>query len=64
MTATMFAWIKPHDDEACEKTLTSHPMYFNLQDIRPAAITSKLAKHDADACDFAAHANPARPIGP
>lgn len=57
----MLAWIKPHDDEASEKTLTSHPMYFNLQDIRPAAITSKLAKHDADAdaCDFAAHANPA-----
>lgn len=59
MTATMLAWIKPHDDEASEKTLTSHPMYFNLQDIRPAAITSKLAKHDAD--DFAAHANPATP---
>ncbi|MFY1876314.1 hypothetical protein [Achromobacter xylosoxidans] len=27
--------------------------------IRPAAITSKLAKRDADAYDFAAHANPA-----
>lgn len=55
----MLAWIKPHDDEVSEKTLTSHPMYFNLQDIRPAAITSKLAKRDADAYDFAAHANPA-----
>lgn len=60
---TMLAWIKPHDDEAGEKTLTSHPMYFNLQGIRPAAITNKLAKHDADAdaYDFAAHANPATP---
>ncbi|MFY3137884.1 hypothetical protein ACOTFF_16410 [Achromobacter xylosoxidans] len=34
-------------------------MSFNLQDIRPAAITSKLAKRDAGAYDFAAHANPA-----
>lgn len=55
----MLAWIKQIDPAVTEKTLTSHKMYFNLQDIRPAAITSKLAKRDADAYDFAAHANPA-----
>ncbi|WP_152968018.1 MULTISPECIES: hypothetical protein [unclassified Achromobacter] len=55
----MLAWIKPHGDEVSERTLTSQPMYFNLQDVRPAAITSKLARRDADAYDFAAHANPA-----
>ncbi|MGX9694575.1 hypothetical protein ACTJNK_29840 [Achromobacter anxifer] len=55
----LLAWIKQHDAEVTEKTLTNHRMYFNLQEIRPAAITSKLAKRDADAYDFAAHANPA-----
>lgn len=33
--------------------------YFSLMDIRPAAITTKLRKREADAYDFAAHANPA-----
>ncbi|KDB08789.1 integrase family protein [Burkholderia sp. lig30] len=41
-----------------ETMLTKHPDYFSLQDIRPAAITTKLANRDADAYDFAAHANP------
>lgn len=39
--------------------LVKHPSYFALQDIRPAAITSKLEQRSADAYDFAAHANPA-----
>lgn len=55
----MQAWISTYDDKVEESTLTSHPMYFNLQDIRPAAITAKLQNRDADAYDFAAHANPA-----
>jgi integrase len=38
--------------------LTQHPMYFSMLDIRPAAITTKLENRDADAYDFAAHANP------
>ncbi|WP_186151880.1 hypothetical protein [Burkholderia gladioli] len=41
-----------------EMMLTRHPDYFALSDIRPAAITTKLANRDADAYDFAAHANP------
>lgn len=55
----MQAWISTYDDKVEESTLTSHAMYFNLQDIRPAAITAKLQNRDADAYDFAAHANPA-----
>lgn len=55
----MLAWIQTHDPSVTGKTLTQHPMYFNLQEIRPAAITSKLEKRDVDAYDFAAHANPA-----
>jgi integrase len=39
--------------------VTEHPAYFALQDVRPAAITTKLRNRDADAYDFAAHANPA-----
>lgn len=39
--------------------ITEHPEYFALQDIRPAAITTKLRNRSADAYDFAAHANPA-----
>lgn len=39
--------------------ITTHPHYFALQDIRPAAITAKLTQRSADAYDFAAHANPA-----
>ncbi len=38
--------------------VTEHPMYFSALDIRPAAITTKLRNRDADAYDFAAHANP------
>ncbi len=41
-----------------EFSLTDHPAYFSLLDVRPAAITSKLRKRTADAYDFAAHANP------
>ena len=40
-------------------TITDHPAYFSMLDIRPAAITTKLANRDVDAYDFAAHANPA-----
>jgi len=39
--------------------ITEHPAYFALQDVRPAAITTKLRNRTADAYDFAAHANPA-----
>lgn len=39
--------------------VTSHPLYFALQDLRPAAITSKLDDRAVDAYDVAAHANPA-----
>ncbi len=39
--------------------LVDHPAYFALEDIRPAAITTKFKNRSADAYDFAAHANPA-----
>lgn len=39
-------------------TLVDHPAYFSMLDIRPAAITTKLAERAEDAYDFAAHANP------
>lgn len=55
----MQAWISTYDNKVGESTLTSHAMYFNLQDIRPAVITAKLQNRDAAAYDFAAHANPA-----
>ncbi|WP_048803899.1 hypothetical protein [Burkholderia multivorans] len=42
-----------------ELKLVNHPSYFALSDVRPAAITAKLDARDADAYDFAAHANPA-----
>ena len=38
--------------------LADHAQYFSLQDIRPAAITTKLSNRNADAYDFAAHSNP------
>lgn len=38
--------------------LVDHPANFSLQDVRPAAITTKLRTRQADAYDFAAHANP------
>jgi integrase len=38
--------------------LVEHPLYFSLLDIRPAAITKKIADRSADMYDFAAHANP------
>ncbi|WP_175958424.1 hypothetical protein [Burkholderia sp. BCC0405] len=41
-----------------ELMLTKHADYFSLQDIRPAAITTKLTNRDSDAYDFAAHSNP------
>ncbi len=53
------AWIKSVDKAVTEKSLTDHPLYFNLQDVRPAAITTKIQNRDHDAYDFAAHANPA-----
>ncbi|MFZ6655862.1 hypothetical protein [Undibacterium sp. TJN19] len=39
-------------------SITGHLQYFSLQNVRPAAITTKLRNRDADAYDFAAHANP------
>lgn len=39
------------------KELVEHDLYFSLLDVRPAAITTKLRNRDADAYDFAAHAN-------
>lgn len=42
-----------------EFELIKHPAYFSLQDVRPAAITTKLRNRDADAYDFAAHTSPA-----
>lgn len=53
------AWIRTVDKTVKEKTLTAHRLYFNLQHIRPAAITMKIVNRDEDAYDFAAHANPA-----
>lgn len=44
--------------EDVELTLIEHSAYFALSDVRPAAITAKLENRDADAYDFAAHANP------
>lgn len=41
-----------------EFKITEHPEYFSLQNVRPAAITTKLRNRSADAYDFAAHANP------
>ncbi len=38
--------------------LVDHSAYFALQDVRPAAITTKLRNRNIDAYDFAAHANP------
>lgn len=50
----MKAWI------GCEeKELVEHREYFSLLDVRPAAITKKLADRKEDAYDFAAHANKA-----
>jgi integrase len=46
-------------DEYNGYKITEHSEYFALQDVRPAAITTKLRNRDADAYDFAAHANPA-----
>lgn len=54
----MLAYVKTLDAEVTEKTLTQHPEYFAQLDIRPAAITTKLSNREADAYDFAAHANP------
>lgn len=56
----MNAWIRSEDPTIKEDDLvTGHHLCFALQDVRPAAITSKLDGRAADACDFAAHANPA-----
>jgi hypothetical protein len=54
----MIAYVRTLDAEVTEKTLTKHPEYFAQMDIRPAAITTKLSNREADAYDFAAHANP------
>jgi len=55
----MLAYIAKFDPAVTEQTLTKHPEYFSLMDIRPTAITTKLENRDEDAYDFAAHANPA-----
>ena len=55
---TMLAWIGSMDIAINAKDLVEHSMYFSLQDIRPAAITTKLRNRNTDAYDFAAHANP------
>lgn len=44
--------------ENVELQITRHAAYFSMLDVRPAAITTKLENRDADAFDFAAHANP------
>ncbi|GAA5231800.1 hypothetical protein FOZ76_14660 [Verticiella sediminum] len=54
----MHAWISSFDESVTAAQLVEHPAYFNLQDIRPTAITKKLADRAPDAYDFAAHANP------
>lgn len=41
-----------------ESEVTKHEKYFNLADIRPASITEKITKREADVYDFAAHASP------
>jgi integrase len=56
---TMLGYIRTFDPTTTEQTLVQHREYFSQLDIRPAAITSKLAKRAVDAYDFAAHANPA-----
>ncbi|MFC6519703.1 hypothetical protein ACFQAT_07885 [Undibacterium arcticum] len=53
----MLAWISSFDT-VDEKQLVKHEAYFSLLDVRPAAITTKLRNRNADAYDFAAHANP------
>jgi len=55
----MNAWIRTRDCSVKKTDLvTGHPLYFAVQDIRPAAITAKLVERSADVYDFAAHANP------
>lgn len=54
----MTAYIKTLDPHVTEQTLVKHPMYYSLLDVRPVAITEKLQRRDADAIDFAGHANP------
>lgn len=54
----MLTWIRSIDKECNAENLTGHTLYFSLLDIRPAAITTKLRNRNADAYDFAAHANP------
>lgn len=53
------AWIRTLDEAVTEKTLTDHALYLTLEDVRPAAITTKIQNRDDDAYDFAARANPA-----
>lgn len=55
----MMAWVSSNNGAVKPETLTAHPEYFSLLDVRPAAITTKLRNRDGDAYDFAAHANPA-----
>jgi hypothetical protein len=55
----MLAYVKTLDASVTGQTLTKHVEYFAPLDIRPAAITAKLANHSIDVYDFAAHANPA-----
>lgn len=54
----MTEWIATFDNVSPEQTITLHPAYFALQDIRPAAISSKFESLASDVYDFAAHASP------
>lgn len=59
-TGVIRAWIQSFNYTVKDDELvTGHPMYFALQDVRPAAITKKFEERSADVYDFAAHANPA-----
>jgi hypothetical protein len=54
----MNAWIRSRDAAVLATDLvTDHPLYFSLQDVRPAAVTAKFEQRSADVYDFAAHAN-------
>lgn len=52
------AWIGTLDETGTEQDLTVHPLYFSLQDVLHAAITTKIQHRDHNAHNIAAHANP------
>jgi integrase len=55
----MLDYVRSLDAGVTADKLVEHRDYYSPLDIRPAAITAKLESRDADAYDFAAHANPA-----